>query len=101
VSNAERSPARVTASVGVVTVARAGGATRLPAEIQLAGAMNLCRRGCITPETCACTLGERARYLGRLSAPRTIADLAGAETIKAEHLAETLAYRALDHETCW
>jgi magnesium chelatase family protein len=54
---------------GVVTVARASGATRLPAEIQLVGAMNPCRRGCITPETCTCTPGERARYLGRLSAP--------------------------------
>jgi magnesium chelatase family protein len=182
---------------GVVTVARAGGATRLPAEIQLVGALNPCRRGCITPNTCACTPGERARYLGRLSAPlldridlhvdvgpttvaaslppegapsesaairdrvaearvrqkarlgrgpvrlnarltprqlarhcalpstgrellaratarlglsarghdrvlkvaRTIADLAGAEAIKAEHLAEALAYRTLDRET--
>ena len=198
-SNAERSPARVTASVGVVTVARAGGATRLPAEIQLVGAMNPCRRGCITPNTCACTPGERARYLGRLSAPlldridfhvdvgpttvaaslppegapsesaasrgpvaearerqksaarpwsgppdrahdapparpalrsalagrkllarataplglsarghdrvlkvaRTIADLGGAEAIKPEHLAATLAYRTLDRETRW
>jgi magnesium chelatase family protein len=159
--------------------------------------MNPCRRGCVTPETCGCTPGERARYVGRLSAPlldridlhvdvgpttvaasappegapsesaaararvaearerqtarlghglghlnarmtprqlarhcalpsagrellaratarlglsarghdrvlkiaRTIADLAGAEAIKAEHLAEALAYRTLDRET--
>ena len=182
---------------GVVTVARAGGATRLPAEMQLVGAMNPCRRGCVTPETCTCTPGERARYVGRLSAPlldridlhvdvgpttvtaslppesappesaaarhrvaearerqkarlgrgavhlnarmtprqlaphcalppagrellaraaarlglsarghdrvlkvaRTIADLGGAEAMKAEHLAEALAYRTLDRET--
>jgi magnesium chelatase family protein len=54
---------------GVVTVARAGGAARLPAEVQLVGAMNPCRRGCRSVEGCACTPGERARYLGRLSAP--------------------------------
>jgi magnesium chelatase family protein len=179
---------------GVVTVARVGGSVRLPAEIQLVGAMNPCRRGCATLDACSCTPVERARYVGRLSAPlldridlhvdvgpvpatvslpgeggppesaivrdrvgeardrqrsrlgrgpvrlnarltprqlarhctlpsagrellaratarlglsarghdrvikvaRTIADLAGAETIKAEHLAEALAYRTLD-----
>jgi magnesium chelatase family protein len=182
---------------GVVTVARAGGSVRLPAEIQLVGAMNPCRRGCVTLDACACTPAERARYVGRLSAPlldridlhvdvgpvpasgslpgeggpsesavvcdrvrearerqrarlgrspvrlnarltprqlarhcalppagrdllaratarlglsarghdrvlkvaRTIADLAGAETIKTEHLAEALAYRTLDRAT--
>jgi magnesium chelatase family protein len=179
---------------GIVTVARVSGSVRLPAEIQLVGAMNPCRRGCATLDACACTPGERARYVGRLSAPlldridlhvevgpstaavslphdggplespavrdrvtearerqkarlgrgsvrlnaqmtprqlarhcalpstgrelltratarlglstrghdrvlkvaRTIADLAGAETITAEHLAEALVYRALD-----
>jgi magnesium chelatase family protein len=182
---------------GVVTVARATGSVRLPAEIQLVGAMNPCRRGCASLDACACTVGERARYVGRLSAPlldridlhvdvgpmtaaallpaegmppesatvrdrvteararqrarfgrgavrlnarmtprqlarhgalppagrellaratarlglsarghdrvlkvaRTIADLAGAEAIKPEHLAEALAYRALDRRT--
>jgi magnesium chelatase family protein len=54
---------------GVVTVARAGGSVRLPAEILLVGAMNPCRRGCRSVDGCACTPGERARYLGRLSAP--------------------------------
>jgi magnesium chelatase family protein len=182
---------------GVVTVARAGGSVRLPAEIQLVGAMNPCRRGCATVDACACAPAERARYAGRLSAPlldridlhvdvgpvpvtaslpgeggpsesaairdrvrearerqrsrlgrgpvrlnarltprqlarhgtlpsagrellaratarlglsarghdrvikvaRTIADLAGTEMIKAEHLAEALAYRTLDRGT--
>jgi magnesium chelatase family protein len=54
---------------GVVTVARAGGTVRLPAEIQLVGAMNPCRRGCRSVDNCVCTPGERARYVGRLSAP--------------------------------
>jgi magnesium chelatase family protein len=54
---------------GVVTVARAGASVRLPAQVQLVGAMNPCRRGCRSVEACACTPGERARYLGRLSAP--------------------------------
>ena len=42
---------------------------RLPAEVQLVGAMNPCRRGCRSVDGCVCTPGERARYLGRLSAP--------------------------------
>jgi magnesium chelatase family protein len=54
---------------GVVTLARVGGSVRLPAEVQLVGAMNPCRRGCRSVLVCACTPGERARYLGRLSAP--------------------------------
>ena len=54
---------------GVVTVARAGGAVRLPAAVQLVGAMNPCRRGCRSVEGCGCPPGERARYQGRLSAP--------------------------------
>jgi magnesium chelatase family protein len=54
---------------GVVTVARAGGAAQLPAETQLVGAMNPCRRGCRSMEACVCTPGERTRYLERLSAP--------------------------------
>ncbi|HZS32596.1 MAG TPA: YifB family Mg chelatase-like AAA ATPase [Methylomirabilota bacterium] len=54
---------------GVLTVARAGGAVRLPALVQLVAAMNPCRRGCPSVERCGCTPGERARYLGRLSAP--------------------------------
>jgi magnesium chelatase family protein len=54
---------------GTVTIARAGGSARLPAEVQLVGAMNPCRRGCRSVEACVCTPAERARYLGRLSAP--------------------------------
>jgi magnesium chelatase family protein len=54
---------------GVVTVARASGSVRLPAEVQLVGAMNPCRRGCRSVDGCVCTPAERARYLGRLSAP--------------------------------
>ena len=54
---------------GVVTVARAGGTARLPAEAQLVGAMNPCRRGCRSVGACVCTPGERTRYLERLSAP--------------------------------
>lgn len=54
---------------GVLTVARAGGTVRLPAEVQLVGAMNPCRRGCRSVDGCVCTPAERARYLGRLSAP--------------------------------
>jgi magnesium chelatase family protein len=54
---------------GVVAVARAGGTVRLPADVQLVGAMNPCRRGCRSVESCLCTPGEQARYRGRLSAP--------------------------------
>jgi magnesium chelatase family protein len=54
---------------GVVTVARAGGTAQLPAETQLVGAMNPCRRGCRSVEACVCAPGERTRYLARLSAP--------------------------------
>jgi magnesium chelatase family protein len=54
---------------GTVTIARAGGSVRLPAEVQLVGAMNPCRRGCRSVDGCVCTPAERARYLGRLSAP--------------------------------
>jgi magnesium chelatase family protein len=54
---------------GVVSIARVGGTVRLPADVQLVGAMNPCRRGCRSVDGCACTPGERVRYLGRLSAP--------------------------------
>jgi magnesium chelatase family protein len=52
-----------------VTICRASGTVRFPAEFQLIAAANPCRRGCRTPEQCECTPGERARYLGRLSRP--------------------------------
>jgi magnesium chelatase family protein len=54
---------------GVVMVARAGGSVTFPAEFQLVGATNLCRRGCSSLDTCACSPGERGAYLGRLSGP--------------------------------
>jgi magnesium chelatase family protein len=54
---------------GTVTIARAAATATFPAEFQLVGAMNPCRRGCRTVEGCACPPGERARYLGRLSRP--------------------------------
>jgi magnesium chelatase family protein len=54
---------------GTIVVARAGGSVRFPAEVQLVGAMNPCRRACRSVETCGCTPPERQRYLGRLSQP--------------------------------
>ncbi len=54
---------------GEVVVARAGGSVTFPAEFQLVAATNPCRRGCRGLEECACTPGERARYLARLSGP--------------------------------
>jgi magnesium chelatase family protein len=54
---------------GMVTVCRAVGSVRFPAEFQLVGATNRCRRGCRSLEACACTPAERDRYLGRLSRP--------------------------------
>jgi magnesium chelatase family protein len=54
---------------GMITVARAGGSIRFPAEFLLVGAMNPCRRACPSIEACICTPPERQRYLGRLSSP--------------------------------
>jgi magnesium chelatase family protein len=54
---------------GVVTLSRAGGRVAFPAQFQLVGAMNPCRRGCRTLDRCVCAPAERARYLGRLSGP--------------------------------
>jgi magnesium chelatase family protein len=54
---------------GRVVIARAAGSADLPAQFQLVAAMNPCRRGCRTLESCLCTLAERQRYVGRLSRP--------------------------------
>jgi magnesium chelatase family protein len=54
---------------GRVVVSRAAGNAAFPARFQLVGAANPCPRGCRSPGACACTPGERARYLGRLSRP--------------------------------
>jgi len=54
---------------GHVIVSRSGGCVTFPAEFQLVGAMNPCRRACRGLEACVCTPGERARYRDRLSGP--------------------------------
>jgi magnesium chelatase family protein len=54
---------------GHVVISRAAGSTSFPARFQLVGAANPCRRGCPSLEACACTPGERQRYLSRLSRP--------------------------------
>jgi magnesium chelatase family protein len=54
---------------GGVTIVRADGRVSFPTEFQLVGAMNPCRRACRTLDACACTPGERGRYLRRLSGP--------------------------------
>jgi magnesium chelatase family protein len=54
---------------GSVTICRAAGSVRFPAEFQLVGATNPCRRGCRDAAACGCTPGERDRYLARLSRP--------------------------------
>ncbi|HET7875234.1 MAG TPA: YifB family Mg chelatase-like AAA ATPase [Methylomirabilota bacterium] len=54
---------------GRVMVSRAQGSAAFPARFQLVGAANPCPRGCRTLASCACTPGERARYLARLSRP--------------------------------
>ena len=54
---------------GSVTICRAAGSVRFPAEFQLVGATNPCRRGCRAAAVCGCTPGERDRYLARLSRP--------------------------------
>jgi len=54
---------------GAVLVSRAIGAARFPARFQLVCAANPCRRGCRSIDACVCTPGERAHYLGKLSAP--------------------------------
>jgi magnesium chelatase family protein len=54
---------------GRVVISRVAGSTRLPARFQLVGAMNPCRRGCRTLESCLCTPAERDRYVRRLSRP--------------------------------
>ncbi|MEX2223578.1 MAG: YifB family Mg chelatase-like AAA ATPase [Candidatus Rokuibacteriota bacterium] len=52
-----------------VVVSRSAGTASFPARFQLVAAANPCRRGCPSLPTCACSPGERARYLARLSRP--------------------------------
>lgn len=52
-----------------VVVSRSAGTASFPARFQLVAAANPCRRGCASIPTCACSPGERARYLARLSRP--------------------------------
>ena len=54
---------------GRVVISRAAGTADLPARFQLVAAMNPCRRGCRTFDSCLCTPAERERYVGRLSRP--------------------------------
>jgi magnesium chelatase family protein len=54
---------------GRVVVARTAGSATFPARFQLVGAANPCRRGCPSLQDCACSPGERAQYLARLSRP--------------------------------
>jgi magnesium chelatase family protein len=54
---------------GRVVISRAAGTADLPARFQLVAAMNPCRRGCRTLDSCFCTPAERERYVGRLSRP--------------------------------
>jgi magnesium chelatase family protein len=54
---------------GRVVVSRAAGSATFPARFQLVGAANPCRRGCPSLQACACSPGERAQYLARLSRP--------------------------------
>jgi magnesium chelatase family protein len=52
-----------------VVVSRSAGTASFPARFQLVAAANPCRRGCASLATCACSPGERTRYLARLSRP--------------------------------
>jgi magnesium chelatase family protein len=56
---------------GHVTIARAGRATRFPAEFQLVAAMNPCPCGFAGSDDgrCRCTPGTPERYTGRVSGP--------------------------------
>jgi magnesium chelatase family protein len=56
---------------GAITIARAGGAHRFPAEFQLVGACNRCPCGNLgrPRSVCRCGRAEIRRYRGRLSGP--------------------------------
>jgi magnesium chelatase family protein len=82
----------------IVTISRAQGSLTFPANFQLVGAMNPCPCGYYgdSVKPCTCSPGIVTKYQKRISGPllaRTIADLAGSETIQSAHLAEALRYR--------
>ena len=94
--------ARVLAAREIQTARYAGTGVRCNAQLPPA----LLRRYCTTTPAAASLLREAFRAMGLsaraydriLKVARTIADLAGADRIGEEHLAEALQYRSLDRK---